>query len=226
MPRNKNKENIYNELCWKLNFYYTVCLLSFDRILEGLNIDDKKEKEKQGRKERGRTGRSREEEGRNNGRHSHFISRRKYLTLAPRGMWLYILNELETSCATGYFFQDDCKNVFAGGGAKMVAWVGQWESPTKTCIFENTKVQLSLKDRPEYTGQHPDYIHTHENPAPCEEGKIQAAARQDLRPLTPAPGRRRGVGAGREREPRTAKHPALAICTRTQTCSACVGYRN
>ena len=32
-------------------------------------------------------------------------------------------------------------------------------------------------------------------------------------PLTPAPSRRRGVRVRREREPRTAKHPALAICT-------------
>lgn len=61
MPRNKNKENIYYELCWKLNFCYTVCLLSFDRILEWLNINDKKEKEKEGRREEGQEGTGKKE---------------------------------------------------------------------------------------------------------------------------------------------------------------------
>ena len=36
-------------------------------------------------------------------------------------------------------------------------------------------------------------------------------------PVTPDPGGRRGLGVGRGREPRTAKHPALAICKRAQT---------
>ena len=85
----------------------------------------------------------------------------------------------------------------------------------KTYIF--LKIQLILKERPEDTGQQPGYIHTRENPAPREGGKIQAPAQQDLRPLNPAPSRRRGVGAGRGREPRTAKHPAPAIHTRAQT---------
>ena len=80
------------------------------------------------------------------------------------------------------------------------------------------QIQLILKVRPEDTGQQPDYIQTCENPVPGERGKIQATAQGDLRPLTPAPGgERRGVGAGREREPRTANHPALAIRTRAQT---------
>ena len=79
------------------------------------------------------------------------------------------------------------------------------------------QIQLSLKERPEDTGQQPDYIHTCENPVPGERGKIQTAAQQDTRPLTPAPRGRRGDREGREREPRTAKHLVLAIHTRAQT---------
>ena len=88
----------------------------------------------------------------------------------------------------------------------------------KTYIFlKIQQIQLILKERPEDTGKQPDYIHTCKNPAPGERGKIQATTRRDLRPLTQAPSRRRGVGAGREREPRTAKHPAPAIHTRAHT---------
>ena len=89
-------------------------------------------------------------------------------------------------------------------------------SSQKHIFLKIQQIQLSLKERPEDTGQQPDYIHTCENPVPGERGKIQATAWQDPRPLTPVPSGRRGVGAGREREPRTAKHPALAIRTRVQ----------
>ena len=57
---------------------------------------------------------------------------------------------------------------------------------------------------------------------PGERVKIQATAQRDPRPLTTAPSGRRGVRAGREREPRTAKHPAIAIHTRALTHSACI----
>ena len=90
-------------------------------------------------------------------------------------------------------------------------------STQKHIFLKIQQIQLALKERPEDTGQQPDYIHTCENPVPGERGKIQDAAQRDPRPLTPAPSRRRGARAGREREPRTAKHPALAIRTRAQT---------
>ena len=99
--------------------------------------------------------------------------------------------------------------------AKMVAWVEQWKSPPKTIyIFENT-IQLFLKERPEDTVQQPGYIYVCKNSASHEWGEIQAMALRDMNaPLLQLPGGRKGVRVGRERrEHRTAKYPALVICT-------------
>ena len=64
----------------------------------------------------------------------------------------------------------------------MTARVEQQQSPPKNIyMFEDTTNTTKFqKDRPEDTGQEPDYIYTCEKPAPRKGGKIQAAARQDL----------------------------------------------
>ena len=57
--------------------------------------------------------------------------------------------------------------------------------PKKYIFLKTQQIQLILKERPEDTGQQPDYIHTCESPAPGERGKIQHPARRD--PSTPPP---------------------------------------
>ena len=84
------------------------------------------------------------------------------------------------------------------------------------------QIQLILKERPEDTGN----SQTTSTPARTQRlvkgvrYKPQPSGTQA--PLTPAPGGRRGVRAGREREPRTAKHPALAKLTGSAD-TQCVG---
>ena len=98
----------------------------------------------------------------------------------------------------------------------------------KTYILKIQQIQPTLKERPEDTGQQPDHIHTCENPAPREGGKIQAMARQDQSAPPPnSQGEERSPsGAGREREPRTAKHPAPAIRTRSADTVHALGAGN
>ena len=58
-------------------------------------------------------------------------------------------------------------------------------SSQKHIFLKIQKKQLSLKERPEDIGQQPDHIHTRENPAPGERGKIQSLAQRD--PNAPHP---------------------------------------
>ena len=73
----------------------------------------------------------------------------------------------------------------------MTARVEQQQSPPKTTyiFLKIQQRQLFLKERPEDTGEHPDHIHTCENPVPLKGGKIQALAWRDL--STPHPSSRR-----------------------------------
>ena len=91
-------------------------------------------------------------------------------------------------------------------------------SPKTIYIFENTTNSIIPKRE---TRRHRTTarLHSHlREPSASRRGlRYKPGPSGTQARLPPAPSGRRGVGAGRERGPRTAKHPAPATRTRAQT---------